>query len=398
MVQQYLGPTLGVVSLSTWDEAVEAAEGGLLEESQWCELKEMATPPGGAKRDANVEMARDLASLSVDGGLLIYGVRDKDRAVVGCHITGLHDRIAQVAASRVHPPLSPNILNVLQHPEDETVQVLVVQVPPSPLAPHMVDGSYWGRSSNGKRRLDDAEVRRLLTQRDQGEEAFRTRLMEMESRDPLIDFIEEHPTGNGHVYLLAQPCAPVVRGDEDVDVSDLRRGIRGSSWPATIQDCVYRAHDPYGQAFMNRREPVEAHHERSLCWFSIKDSDSSIELVSGGGTATWEFASGKSADYLLAGLISTLTVQVLQLVNQRSMAWGYTGLWRVGVRVTNTRGAVFNSMDTFARLPAFAADDFVSTSVIQGVEGESLEQAKPLLKGLYRGLGISAMDVDAVAN
>ena len=67
MAQQYLGPTLGVVTFSTWSQLVEAAEGGLLEESGWCELKEMATRPGSNKKDANLEMARDLASLSADG-------------------------------------------------------------------------------------------------------------------------------------------------------------------------------------------------------------------------------------------------------------------------------------------------------------------------------------------
>lgn len=400
MVQQYLGPAMGVVSFSTWSELVEAAAGGLLEESVWCELKEMATPTGTAKKDANLEMARDLASLSVDGGLLIYGVRDKDLEVVGCDISGLADRISQVSATRVHPPLSPTIQPVLAHPGDDTLAVLVVQVPPSPLAPHMVDGSYWGRSSNGKRKLDDAEVRRLLLQRDRGEDAFLSRLTGLEARDPLVDYIEGHPTGNGHIYLVAEPCAPVVRNDEPLDPAALRQGIRSSGWHGTVSDCTYRAFDPTGEAYASvptHGNTVASRYERHLCHVLLKD-DSSIEVVSGGGTAECETQPGRPAKFLFAGLASALAVQTLQLIESRSLAWGYTGPWRVGLRVTKTRGTIYNTNDVFTHMPTFTADEYIKATVVQGVNARPLEQAQGLLKGLYRGLGIESQTVDQVAN
>lgn len=400
MVQQYLGPAFGVVTFSTWAELVTAAEGGLLEESVWCELKEMATPPGTAKRDANLEMARDLASLSVDGGLLVYGVRDKDFEVVGCDTARLADRIAQVSATRIHPPLSPTVHQPLMHPDNDTLSVLVVQVPPSPLAPHMVDGSYWGRSSNGKRKLDDAEVRRLLLQRDRGEDAFREHLIGMEARDPLTNYVERHPTGNGHVYIVAEPCAPVVKDDEHQSSAVLRQGMRTSNWPATIPDCTYQAFDPTGEAYASattHSNPVTSQYERELCYVLLRD-DASIEVVSGGGTAEWGTQPGQPAKFLLAGLVSTLAVQTLQLVHGRSRAWGYTGLWRVGLRVTKTRGAVYNTSDILTRSLAFTADEYVNTTVVQGVGTEPLEQAQRLLKGLYRGLGIKFQSTDEIAD
>lgn len=400
MVQQYLGPAMGVVSFSTWSELVEAAAGGLLEESVWCELKEMATPAGTAKKDANLEMARDLASLSVDGGLLIYGVRDKDFEVVGCDTAGLADRIAQVTATRIHPPLSPTIQPALGHPDDDSLAVLVVQVPPSPLAPHMVDGSYWGRSSNGKRKLDDAEVRRLLLQRDRGEDAFLSRLTGMETRDPLVDYIEGHPTGNGHIYLVAEPCVTVVRSEEPQGSDALRKSIRSSGWHGTVPDCTYRAFDPTGEAYASisaHGDPVPSQYERQLCHVLLKD-DSSIEVVSGGGTAEYETQPGRPAKFLFAGLVSALTVQTMQLIESRSLAWGYTGPWRVGLRVTQTRGTIYNTNDVFTRRPTFTADEYIKTTVVQGVDTRPLEQAQGLLKGLYRGLGIESQTVDQIAN
>lgn len=399
MVRQYLGPALGVVTFSTWAELVEAAEGGLLEESVWCELKVMATQPGIGKKDANLEMAKDLASLSVDGGLLIYGVKDETFEVVGCDATGLADRISQVSATRVHPPLSPTIMPPLMNPDDDSLSVLVVQVPPSPLAPHMVDGSYWGRSGNGKRKLEDAEVRRLILQRDQGEGAFRERLIGMEADDPLADYIEGHPTGNGHIYIVAEPCAPVVREGKPQGLETLRRGMRPSSWHGTIPDCNYQASNPAGEAYASLPKQggaVPSRHERNLCHVLLKD-DGSIEVVSGGGTAEYEARPGQPNSFLLAGLVSALVVQALQLVEGRSYAWGYTGPWRLGLRITKTRGTVYNGNDMFT-LPNFAADEYVNSAVVKGIDSSPLEQVQSLLKGLYRGLGIQSRSVDQIAD
>ena len=402
MAQQYLGPTLGVVTFSTWPQLVEAAEGGLLEESGWCELKEMATRPGSSKKDANLEMARDLASLSVDGGILIYGVRDKDLAVVGCDTTGLADRIAQVSATRITPPLSPAILPSLENPDDDSLAVLIVQVPPSPLAPHMVDQSYWGRSSNGKRKLEDAEVRRLLLQRDRGEDAFRTRLIALEDHDPLVGHIQDHPTGNGHVYLVAEPTAPVARDDGLQEWGRIRDALRHSGRRGTVADCMRHSPHPAGEAYATvgtNADPQPAQYERRLCHVLIQD-DGSIEVVSGGGTAEPESPDGTVTKYLDVGLVSTLTVQTLQMVEGWSKAWGYTGTWRVGLRVTNTFGAVRTTHDDWllGRPSAFKADEYVATTVMQGIGDESLDLAQPLLKGLYRGLGMVNEPINEVAN
>lgn len=400
MVQQYFGPARGVVSFSTWSELVEAAGGGLLEESVWCELKEMPTPIGTGKKDANLEMARDLASLSVDGGLLIYGVRDKVFDVVGCDTSGLDDRISQVSATRIHPPLSPTIQSVLVHPDDDTLAVLVVQVPPSPLAPHMVDGSYWGRSSNGKRKLDDAEVRRLLLQRDRGEDVFLSRLTGLETRDPLVNYIQGHPTGNGHIYLVAEPCAPVVRNDEPEGMDALRKGIRSSGLLGTVRDCTSRAFDSTGEAYASiptHGDPVPSQYEYQLCHVLLKD-DSSIEVVSGGGTREYEPQPGRPTKFLLADHAWTLAVQTLELLQSRSLAWGYTGLWRVGLRVTKTRGTIYHTNDFLRRMPTFTAEEYIKTTVVQGVNARPLEQAQGLLNGLCRGLGIESQTIARIVD
>lgn len=77
-----------------------AASSGILDETHWVELKQ-AIPV--SSKPANLELARDLASLSVDGGVLIVGVKDAGGAagaVVGTSLDGLASRIDQVRLPR----------------------------------------------------------------------------------------------------------------------------------------------------------------------------------------------------------------------------------------------------------------------------------------------------------
>lgn len=188
-----------------WALVASAAASGVLDETHWVELKE-AIPP--TNRPANLELARDLASLSVDGGLLVVGIEDakgKAGAVVGTPLPGLADRIAQVAQGAVTPPLGVNTTEVPQPGEPEK-GVLVVSVPGSLDAPHMVDERYWGRSDKGKRVLSDPEVRRLLENRNVRRVGFSDRLQDMESPDNAL--VPASRRLGVNVCLLLEPAAP----------------------------------------------------------------------------------------------------------------------------------------------------------------------------------------------
>ena len=101
----YLGPDRSWWTPSSWRDIGDAATAGTLDETQRVELK--AALPASSK-PANLELARDLASLAVDGGLLVIGIEDdkgKAGAVTGVDLAGVADRVDQVARDRVHPPL-----------------------------------------------------------------------------------------------------------------------------------------------------------------------------------------------------------------------------------------------------------------------------------------------------
>jgi hypothetical protein len=180
----YLGPRKPRLKAESWDDLVIAAAAGVLDENHWVELKE-AVPP--SSKPANLELAKDLASLSVDGGVLIVGIADAKGAagdVVGTDLSGLQTRIAQVASGRVSPPL-PVTIDVIAEPAQSDAGVVLVTVPASEGAPHMVDGSYWGRDAHGKRVLSDDEVRRLLADRQTRTAGFTERLRAAPTRlDP----------------------------------------------------------------------------------------------------------------------------------------------------------------------------------------------------------------------
>ena len=95
----YLGPTADRWCPESWDDVVSAAADGLLDESSWVELKADVPASNPA---SNLETARDLASLTLDGGLCIVGIRDnKGRAgaVVGADVTARPHRAASSNSS-----------------------------------------------------------------------------------------------------------------------------------------------------------------------------------------------------------------------------------------------------------------------------------------------------------
>lgn len=210
----YIGPRRPRLQLDTWDEVVNAAGSGSLDETHWVELK-VAVPAAGPS--ANLELARDLASLSVDGGLLVIGIEDgrgKAGRVVGTDPHGIESRIPQVAAMRIDPPLSV-VIDIIPKPDNPQLAVVVVTVPASADAPHMADNKYWGRTTEGKRSLADVEIRRLMAERKDRGSDFENRLRTVKEQLEVGGRVSRY----GRLYLLAEPTMPARE-----QVSDLTAG------------------------------------------------------------------------------------------------------------------------------------------------------------------------------
>lgn len=195
------------------DALLDAYRGGLLEESHWCDLKREI----GSN---NKETARDLASFSADGGTIVVGIDEKEPDGESRHpvaLKGLPERIEQIAQAVVHPPLQVSCYTVGSGDEDGRGYVLV-HIPASPLAPHQVDGTYYGRGDKTKIKMAEPQVEQLYQQR-----AWWNR----DAGDMLARHVDEFPPriGLGHppyLYAVARP----VGGWPDM-CKDL---VGGASW------------------------------------------------------------------------------------------------------------------------------------------------------------------------
>jgi hypothetical protein len=155
------------------------------------------------KREVHEELARDLASLSVRGGYLIFGV-EEDKAshtftVVDMPLPAhLDQTVDQVARDFIDPPLlaAPTLLT---NPGNPGHGMMVIEVAESPDTPHMVGGIYYGRTETGKVKLTDEEVEHLILRRGRVDQRLQDAMAGTLAADP------EPDAEATHFYLTAIP-------------------------------------------------------------------------------------------------------------------------------------------------------------------------------------------------
>lgn len=187
-----------VVDLQSEAELRRLVEERLLYECHFLDFK--------AEIDNNEKLARNLAAFALDGGALVVGVEEagyeRTPTLAPLKLLGLRERVDQVSKARISPRLNVRAIEV-PSVERPGLGYLIVIVPPSPDAPHMVDGRYWARSDTTRRELTDPEVRRLLSAHATEREQSLDTLVNAEiERDPLPD--DRWP----HLHLVAQPLHP----------------------------------------------------------------------------------------------------------------------------------------------------------------------------------------------
>lgn len=189
--------------------AIEARE---LRETRWLEAKR------GAPRDGEA-IASDVAGMANHGGVIIYGVdEDKDRIIVGVSPFPLADeseRLVQAVSSRVH---GWPYFDVQPMPTagDPSVGYLVVVVPASARAPHLVEGQksrssgrlnhrYWGRHGLVTEPLNGDEVELLFARRREVDRDRTTWLRDQRARD--VSGVRASPS-DGVLCVAVSPALP----------------------------------------------------------------------------------------------------------------------------------------------------------------------------------------------
>ncbi|WP_372440757.1 AlbA family DNA-binding domain-containing protein [Nocardia acididurans] len=392
----YLGPRRPRFTPSSWADVEAASNSGLFEETQWVERKKDIPPTSGP---ANLELARDLASLSVDGGVLLIGIEDSAKGVpgkaTGAIVNGLADRIAQIAQGRVSPPL-PVMIDSFPHPTDATRAVLVVTVPASAGAPHMVDSSYWGRSENGKCKLGDGDVRRLLAERQARAAGFQDRLAAI---DTDLDVRPTNPKV-GWVRLLLEPTAQTQSSiSESLD----RMGL----FEFFQKALPHRLHWDYGlQSLLNVAPHPDGHIARTWNPHSEASVDERSTIVLIENSGTWKFATGRaispvgSMDDPDSGRTVLRAGSMLEKIHSVLMAAAYLSTelcpinsdWTIGLHIDRLLNVepVENHSDRYSGGRPYPKPSYINvvSSTTQELGHHPAAVVERLTGNLLRGFGI----------
>lgn len=374
----------------TVDQLRASLVGELLVEDHHTDFKRQLDE--GAK--ANKELAVDVASFAVDGGRLYIGVNEEDHppSLHPVQIEGLAERIDQVARSRIRPPLHLRCHQIVE-PEAPEKGYLVVVVPPSPDAPHQVDGRYRGRGDTTNRVLSDSEVRDLLARRARTASSADELLSVEIQRDPTLGSdLRQH----AHLFAVAQP----VHGDEDllhrhVPDGDWRSWLRlqilegptvrglPSSWSPDIGSATYisrradgwTVHTP-STATNGGLETESPAREYNLLELEVRE-DGGLRLVCGRGSAAIE-----GIRVLFVELVAGLTWRVARAALTVAETAEYYGAWDLGLALTNMRGVQAYNKNWLRRASAtaYSKDEYRRTSRV------SYEQLAGDLKGVVTRL------------
>lgn len=337
-----LGVDRGTWRPRTWDDIVEAAAGGLLDESRWVDLKRELKPG----KPGNIDLAVDIAAMSLEGGLLIYGITDHDsRAgnVVGIELVAkIADRVDQVARMKVHPPAQVRSVEIAD-PNRPGWGCLLVIVPPSPQAPHMVDHVYYGRGDRANHKLSDQDVRQALAVRDQRQHNLSEQLQALRAEDP-----HPAPHQQGHLYVIAQPlAAPDDAMVEALTKPDIQNVVLlqaheiaqrlGTHWSPTLADLDKMQRRADGLAFLSYYDPNRM-PETLLLELMLRE-DGTVALTCGRATDTLRRPALEEFRVLFPALVLGLTHSVLSMAaHLAENVSGYQGQWAVGVLLDNLKG------------------------------------------------------------
>jgi hypothetical protein len=144
----------------------EAVNSGSLEETASFDGKESLP-----SQKRNVDLAIDVAAMTTEGGVLLYGVGEDEQGRLTLRrpipLAGVADRIDQIVATSI---AEVPYIEVKEHPvASGDIGFVSVLVPQSPRAPHQVivgdDKRFYGRGAKGNRRLGEGEVARLYQRR-----------------------------------------------------------------------------------------------------------------------------------------------------------------------------------------------------------------------------------------
>jgi hypothetical protein len=320
----------------------------------------------------NEAIAITIASLAIDGGTLILGIEEiedggrKRLSPKPVELAGQPERVDAVARNSIDPPMTVHTLEIPSEAEP-TLGYLVIDIDPSPVAPHMANGAYYGRGETSRHKLSDREVRRYHQLR-QTQDDLATRLLDQEEAR---DYLTPEQSRQGHLYLVAEPLGRIpaaglefLRKPREVrDVIKSGSGNMGSDTGLHPAEAGTIRERDAGTAFITEqadgpgRTPNAARYAQSFWEAGLLD----IEVQRTGGirvylsTATEPHQDG---EFLVRdGVIVTYARHLIAWLNGMAPKTGYNGHWALGLRATRLRGHRSEFRTSLARYGTAGAMD-----------------------------------------
>ncbi len=392
------------------DQLRDALDQGILTERHSLEFKREL--PSG--KSENKELARDLAQFVIDGGVLIIGV-DDNAQLTPVDLHGLRERIDQVARDLIDEPLHVRV-DTIPTAADPAKGYLLVTVPPSPTAPHQVDGRYYGRGDTTKHVLPDAEVQRLhqlalRRQRDAKE------LLDAEvARDPTSP---EDWRQHAHLFLVAQPVieqpnrlermlgADGPKGWHDFLHDRVQLGPAGvplnPSWTPDIPSINKVGRRARGWALSS--DWIQPHRVASLeagrPSTNVESRLLDLEINEDGGVRLFCARASDSrqtnigqSEFAIEAVILGLTKRVVLIAGVIAATTRYLGSWDFGIAITRLRGCQSDRLrqEGLEGTP-FSEDDYRQTVRVthERLANEPDSIVEDLTGRLNRALGGTAL-------
>lgn len=327
------------------DEAEIAAriEQGDLFETPTFDAKEAL--PGKSK-----EIAKDLAAMANDGGVILVGVgEDANKRLARLAPIPLKDqglRVESIAYSALQERV-PLRVKEIPHRADPTQGYLVVIVPMSLRAPHMVTveqvNRYYGRNGTQSVPLTEGEVARLYARRVQAEQSAAQRI------EALLDGVEL--ASDPEIATLRLAVQPLLTSTTFLEMTRQEASVLFE--PALTH--AVRQKIPGGSD--SGLHIAKAWHAQPYGWLQHFGADPAWEPTrqtarvrdmtvrwDGGGTLVIGRVGDRVREgapiWLFESQIAAATLQFVAFFGKLYEEVGYLGPVALGVEVCNIKGAV----------------------------------------------------------
>lgn len=342
--------------------------------------------------------------MSNDGGVIIYGIGEDEnkrlKILSPFSLDGQPERISSIAQTSIAEPPRFHI-HTIPTKQEPSKGYIVIVIPPSERAPHMVivsgDHRYYGRNAKGNILLSEAEVSRLYERRKQSKVDLRELLEKEIQRSP-------YPSSPqlGYLHVFIRPIFELPGVLEKISTPDRPTARIFSDFVEHLasQNPIEIDYYPRFNSYINRWDFTSNGLRGKLSTNAGNEGntpeDALILNIDSDGTG--HLFCGRAAELNDKGLMFFWPVVAGNIINfmlfmgELFKQAGYIGVVDIGLAITGIRNAIYYSNNRLFRHleRRYESDDYKVVGKIDAVSLTKSEQvlskSEEMLAQLFRAL------------